>query len=277
MTARRVHVTRWGSWELVTAEPDPRLAGVVRSYTGYVGSEHVLRSREAASTNVPLLVELDSSFRLAWGTELDGATEHTGFLAGLTDSYVLTESTGTPRGVEAYLTPIGAHLLLGVPMHELANRAVGVDDILGRAGRELPERLHEAPGWEARFRILDTILAARLARAAPPPPDVTWAWDRLEETGGSVPVGALADELGWSPRRLIARFREHVGLPPKTVARIIRFERALRLLDGAHEVRWAELAFRAGYYDQPHLIRDFRAFAGLTPRELLGERPVAAA
>ena len=81
-----------------------------------------------------------------------------------------------------------------------------------------------------------------------------------------MPVGELARELGWSRKRLVARFREHVGLPPKAVAKLLRFERAREL---AGTMPWAELAFECGYYDQSHLINDFRAVTGRTPETFL--------
>lgn len=86
-------------------------------------------------------------------------------------------------------------------------------------------------------------------------------------------VGDLADELGWSRRHLVARFREQVGLPPKVLARVLRFQRSLRLRGADGRPRpWAEVALACGYYDQAHLNRDFRQFAGCTPTELLAAR-----
>jgi AraC-like DNA-binding protein len=72
--------------------------------------------------------------------------------------------------------------------------------------------------------------------------------------------------LGWSSRRLIEQFREHAGLPPKTVARLHRFGRVLKVLDGARGLNWAAIAGECGYYDQSHLVRDFVQFTGDSPR-----------
>ena len=79
----------------------------------------------------------------------------------------------------------------------------------------------------------------------------------------------LAAELGWSRRHLAARFRDEVGVSPKALARLLRFERALELL-GTRTL--ADIAYECGYYDQAHFNRDFRAFAGATPGELLARR-----
>jgi AraC-like DNA-binding protein len=158
-------------------------------------------------------------------------------------------------------------MLLGLPMREIARRVVDLGALVPGA---LVDRLADAPGWEARFDLLDAFLLARLERAAPPRPDVAFAWSRLVATHGAVDVGQLCAELGCSRRHLAARFGEEVGLGPKAVGRILRFRRVLALL-GTEEGRgrFADVAAAGGYADQPHLNRDFRALAGCTPSEYL--------
>ncbi|QBI21048.1 AraC family transcriptional regulator [Egibacter rhizosphaerae] len=85
-----------------------------------------------------------------------------------------------------------------------------------------------------------------------------------------MPVGELAAELGWSGRHLTRRFRQHVGLPPKRFARLVRFRRALALLEQADGPSPAEVALLAGYYDQAHLANEVRAMGGRTPAEIRG-------
>ncbi|HTZ62791.1 MAG TPA: helix-turn-helix transcriptional regulator [Solirubrobacteraceae bacterium] len=87
---------------------------------------------------------------------------------------------------------------------------------------------------------------------------------------GRLRVSDLTSELGCSRKHLAARFREHVGLPPKVYARMLRFRRATDLLSAGQSI--AETAAECGYYDQPHLDRDFREFAGTTPSAYLAER-----
>jgi transcriptional regulator GlxA family with amidase domain len=94
----------------------------------------------------------------------------------------------------------------------------------------------------------------------------------MRESRGRTAVGALATELGWSHRRLIARFREQVGMPPKTIGRLLRFENVSRALMARPEPPLAEVAFDCGYYDQAHLNRDFRDFAGMSPGAFLAAR-----
>jgi AraC-like DNA-binding protein len=189
------------------------------------------------------------------------------FAAGLTDRHEIIEQSGTIDCVDLKLTPLGAYTLLGSRMDELTGVSVDLTDLLGAPARRLTEQLAATTDWTARFDLLDAFLADRADRGRHPAPEVAWAWRRLTATAGLVPVGELAAEVGWSRRHLVARFREQVGLPPKTLARICRFSRLTGLVtDGA---RWAELAAECGYYDQAHMNRDFREFAGITPTEYL--------
>jgi AraC-like DNA-binding protein len=97
---------------------------------------------------------------------------------------------------------------------------------------------------------------------------VMWTWRRLVEAGGRVSIGTIVDEVGFSQKHMIAQFREEIGLSPKTLARILRFGRAIRIIKRGG-VRLADIAHDCGYYDQAHFSRDFHAFAGVTPTDLV--------
>ena len=275
MEAPRTSVARHRSevaaWEMVSAEAHPRLRAHVRRYIGYVESgRRPLCRREMPSADITVIISLGPSIDvLAGSKERAGFERHTSFVAGLTDAYAVTQHDGVQHGVEANLTPLGAFQFFGLPMSEVAHRVVGLEDVFGREAELLAERLDATPGWEARFELLDETIAARLAERLPASPDVAWAWSRLTETEGRLPIGALTEELGCSRRHLTARFREQVGMPPKLLARILRFDRAVRRLRVEGEPRLAEIARDCGYYDQAHFNRDFSRFAGSTPGEFL--------
>ena len=153
-------------------------------------------------------------------------------------------------------------------MCELANESVPIDAVLGRFGRDLVQRVGEAPDWPTRFALIDQALRARLAQAAPVDPGVAWSLGHIVASGGAAVIGDIADELGWSHRRLIARYRDTVGLPPKLVARIVRFERLTAHVGTNPDIEWASAANMCGYFDQAHLAREVRELAGITPTEL---------
>ena len=150
-------------------------------------------------------------------------------------------------------------------MNELSGQLTDLADVLGGAARRLAEQLREAPGWRQRFALMDQFLLRRMACGPRPSPQVGWAWRRLVTTGGTVPIGQVADEVGWSHKHLIVQFRRQAGLRPKTAARLIRFDRVWRHVDQRRPLDWGQVAADTGYADQAHLIRDFRQFTGITP------------
>jgi AraC-like DNA-binding protein len=265
------HDSALGRWEMASRDADPRLRGHVRGYVGYFEvTPGALRRREVPGADVTLIISFGPAIEV-----FDSARRgdrYTSFVTGLWDGPALTEHAGYQHGIEVNLTPLGAHRLLGLPMHHLANAVVHLDDVLGAEVARLAERLHEAPDWAARFDVLDAAFAARLADARPVSPGVAWAWGRLLATHGAVTVAALTGELGWSRRHLGAQFREQIGLPPKLLGRILRFDRVVALLRSHDPDRWAEVAHGCGYYDQSHFNRDFRQFAGATPSDFLASR-----
>ena len=256
------------SGELIARAPAGPLRGHVRSYYGFWEKTSApLRRREGPGVDVVLVLSFGNEWRI--GETFDPERplgRYTSFVAGLHETAVLTEHDGWSGGMQINIAPQTAHALFRLPMDTLAGRTVPLEAILGAEALQLVDRLADARGWDARFTLLDATLAERLAAARPPSPEVAWAWRRLAETHGSMRIAPLADELGWSRRRLVARFRDEIGLPPKTVARMHRFERAAQLLERGAGA--AETAFACGYYDQSHLINDFRAIAGVTPAAL---------
>jgi AraC-like DNA-binding protein len=246
--------------ELAKRPPHPALASHIRSVAGWFEDGAPVSRRELPGGRVVLVI--------SFGPQMDIDGRRFGsFVAGVHDAPTLTEHDGLGHGVEVYFTPLGARRFLGMPMRELTGRVVELEDLLGPKAHELAERLHEERGWPAWLALLERVVAGRVVEAEPPPVGLEWAWRRLLDTDGAVAIGALAQELGWSRRHLSAQFREHVGVPPKTLARLLRFERAAKLLRGPDAPDLGRLALDCGYYDQAHFNRDFRAFAGATPTE----------
>ena len=253
----------------VERAPSAAVLGKVSGYYGFRETTPTKMSRrEGPRRGVVLII----SFGEEW---LINGERFTSFAAGLHDRQVTTEHGGRSFGIHVDLAPPAAYMLFGLPMHLLAQRVVSLEDLLDEPS--LADRLHGAGGWNDRFRVLDEVIAKGLADARPPSAGVVWAWGRLLETDGTVAVGTLAEQLGWSRKRIVARFREEVGLPPKAVARLLRFDRARTLAERAQRPDWARIAVECGYYDQSHLINDFRAVTGRTPETFFQDRVAAAA
>ena len=220
--------------------------------------------REVPFPGVPLILNLGAPWQIE-DAGVDRSTRRLqSFVAGLSTAPAIVRGADAWACVELRLTPLGAHRLLGVPMSELANQTVELEQVLPQT-RELGERLREARRWSERFDLVDSFLTRRLADSRPTHPGIEWSWHHLYNTHGRAPIGGIAEALGWSHRRLIARFREQIGLTPKLLARVIRFDRAVTAIRASGVRGLAEIAFECGYSDQAHLNREFRELAGTSP------------
>jgi len=210
-----------------------------------------------ATTSIPLVVKtVDSRHRPA------------AFAMGAPGSFTVLEGACAPFHLEALLAPLGAYRPLGQPTAELGGRLLDLVEVLGADGRRLAEQLRDTSSWRQRLALVDRFLLERLERGPRPSPEVGWAWRRLVATGGAVPIGQLASEVGWSHKHLLAKFRRQVGLRPKTAARLIRFDGVWRRLDEDRPLDGGRVAAEVGYADQAHLAREFRQFTGTTPTAL---------
>ena len=257
-------------WEHVRAPAAPPLRGLVSGYSGFRDDAPASGTQpEPPGGRVPLIVDFGAGWHVATPASAYRPQRMGGFTGGMHDAVALVEAAGPARCVQADLSPLGARRLLGVPMRELTNRVVRLDELLGPEAGLLAERLACARGWPERFAIMDEALVRRLERAPAVSREIEWAWDQLEASAGATSIGTIGAELGWSRKRLIAAFREEIGLPPKTTARVLRFGALVnRLRTARTRVSWAMLAAECGYFDQSHLVRDVREFTGATPTEL---------
>jgi AraC-like DNA-binding protein len=259
------HEDEHDRWEFVFGDPDPRLRPYVVHYCGYDEETATFTRRiEAPGLRAPLIFNFGPQLAVRSPRDRDWRLLDDGLIAGMHDSYALVETGGRQSGLEIYLTPVGAGLVAGMPMRHLKDRTISLEECFGATTALIREQLLETPTWEERFAIVDAFLLARVAQAEPPPPSLAWALQRLHATKGAIEIGALTAELGCSRRYLIGIFNDHVGLPPKLFARILRFQHALELAD-ARAAGWAEIAQHCGYYDQAHMVRDFQQFTGNTP------------
>jgi AraC-like DNA-binding protein len=249
-------------WPRLAAAPQPRLRSLLsRGYVGFTEATTPRHPAVPATLSVSLVVKL-----------VDSAHRPPAFVMGPHDSARVLEGDCAPSYLEVLLAPLGAYTLLGRPMDELSGQTVDLVDVLGPDGRRLAEQLRETPSWRGRFTLLDQFLLRRLADGPRPAPEVASARERLLATGGAVPIGQLADEAGWSHRHLIARFRQQVGVRPKTAARLVRFDQVWqRLGQAGGRLDWGLVAAEVGYADHAHLVRDFRQFTGTTPTGFRGQ------
>jgi AraC-like DNA-binding protein len=254
--------------EAVAKRPSGPLSAVVGEHHGYRECGVApMRHLGLPSPWLTVIFTLHEPLHIA--QHVDPSQQPSSFdalVGGLHTSPAVVVHDGAQSGIQLALSPLGARALLGMPAGELASIDLHAVDVLGPLARELHERLAAAPDWPTRFALLDHYLGRRLDEARRPRREVCQAWRMLRSSRGTAPIGAIAREVGWSERHLAAQFRTEIGLTPKAVARVIRFDRARRMIRNRPGV---DVATRCGYFDQSHLVRDFVAFTGLSPTSWL--------
>ena len=264
------HASALGRWELATRRPAEALRPFAREYVGW--NEQVsspLCRRELPTEEAPLIINFGAPFRLFTPGGRRRHVDLTSFVTGAYDTWQLVESTGTSSGVQVNFTLLGIRLLVGRPIEDMKNRAFAPEEIFGEFARALTDRLYDATSWDARFECLDRALTARMRDPLDVPAGVRCAWRRLVASRGQSSIASIVQEVGWSQRHFIARFKHEIGVSPKVFARMLRFGRVVRAIRAGETTDLADLAVGSGYYDQSHLNRDVREFAGTTPGELL--------
>lgn len=188
---------------------------------------------------------------------------------GATSAPALVRLRGRMEGVTVRLRPGAAFAILGVPAGELEGSAVDLDTLWRGEGSRLLERMAGAQD-AARFALLNEALLRRLSEARDQGrQQASRAAALVAASNGRLTVKALAEAVGVGERRLQQLFHLHVGVSPRTWARLKRMEACLRQLRQRPRPDWARLAAEAGYYDQSHLTNEFRALCGVSPKAFL--------
>jgi len=216
-----------------------------------------------AHPSVTLLVDLSEGEGVVYETH--GRHERGSVVVGLLPGDLRAAGWGAGECLQIRLEPVAAAALFGASA-ELSGTVVALEDVWDRDAGQAEDRLRAAASWDERFTIAVEILGRRLGAHLPVDPEVAYTWRRTLTSRGRLRVDGLADEVGWSRKRLWSRFRSQLGITPKRAAQLVRFDHAAHLLAAGHAA--AGVATESGYVDQSHLHREVKTFAGLTPTAL---------
>lgn len=254
-------------WQIARVSAAPLLAGVVHGYSSWCeDTQSFTTRRELASTNGVFIVNLGSTLEIVDARgEVHRLGAGEGFVGGIARATSLSRSTGSMEGVHIHMSLAAIGRLFQLPLGELADRVVRLEDLAGGVGVSLALRLAEASDLHERWALLDSFLSRRFAYAADADRPMDYLLAHLAAGRG---VRQAADELGWSRKLLAQRFRNATGFLPREFSALARFERFAGLLQAEPQASLAELAIAAGYSDQPHLTRAVVRFADTTPAEL---------
>jgi len=272
--ARESRVDDVAGARLVAVRPWARSAGAVPQMFGYRMPPLPGVHRGLPSPYLTLVfslcgdlpIEVPAGIRsraVAYGIPVGGLHTRPVFLPPITDA----AGRHLPqRGIQLAVNPLAARAIFGMPAGELAGAVLELDEVVGRQGGELRERLTvDVAGAQALDQVrrwIDLRLAADTRR--PAAPELTRAWRLIVGSGGRLRVSDVAREVGWSRRHLTARLRAEVGLGAKDLARVSRFQRSRSMMVGSAR-SLADVAADCGYTDQSHLSNEWQEFAGCTP------------
>lgn len=192
-------------------------------------------------------------------------TQPLAIVAGQMRSSALIEPSGEVRLFGIRFHHAGAYPFFRFPLNELTGHIVPLEQVWGSAARSVEGRINDATNVHERVAIVETALINSLSRT-PQIDELAGAAARMITSHrGGLPVEGLAAALGQNPRRLERRFQQRIGVSPKFFSRIIRFQHLLNTVRNGAVADLLGTALAAGYYDQAHLIHEFKEFSGLTP------------
>lgn len=250
--------------EFASGVPHPRLRPFVGEYSGYrIGGGAPGVHVGLPSRSLTFIVAFDDPVDVDGG--LHQRDRYWAMLAGLHARPVLIRHDGRQHGVQVSVTPAGAAALFGVAAGALSHQVAHLGAVAPDVADELVERLTAARSWRGRWAVLDAVLLARLRPDEAMAPELAHAWSAMVRGHGAIGVGDLAASVGWSRPHLSRRFTAAFGMPPKVLSRVVRFERAQRMLRLPTRPSLASVAAVCGYADQAHMNRDFHEFAGSSP------------
>jgi AraC-like DNA-binding protein len=187
-------------------------------------------------------------------------------------SGVRTEPITIPSGTNAEMMVIAfkrgmAAPFFPFPMSEIKDSVADSDLVWGTDFRDIRERMLETNDIGLRFRMMENFLVSKFVSKMNVNPCVKFAIREMSERPDALNIARMNDQIGYSQKHFTEMFRKSVGVNPKSYLKIMRFQKAVRTIDGSNEIDWGTIAQDCGFYDQAHFINDFKHFSGFTPEQ----------
>lgn len=240
----------------------------LRAHIGYIGywthdGDLPHRSTALPRGAVTVVIELSGRDRVDFAAVGSSPLQvPAGFATGAGSTSYVTQIDPGRTVMTVHFLPAGARPFLAIPLGELQDRCVGIEELWGVAAVTLRGRLIEARSAAARFALVEDFLLSRMQIRDD---RLGGLLERLD-ADPSITVAEVCALTDLSPKRLTGLFSAEVGLTPKTYLRVRRLQAALRRLESG-TYTGADIAADLGYFDQAHFVRDFRSFAAITPSQ----------
>lgn len=194
-----------------------------------------------------------------------------GGVAGMMSTVIEVPFHRPVRTIAARFKPGAASYFFDTPLHELIDLHPALDDLWkDGVAQRFADALWSRPLSDLQaVAVIERLLLQRLRASRHQRGLAEAAVHAIEGSRGAIRIASLADALGVSRQHLASQFRARVGLPAKLFARVCRFQHASKLLREGPPRDLAALALELGYYDQPHMIHEFRELSGSTPQSFV--------
>ncbi len=256
---------------LKTYLPSAPLRRAIALFTYYRDYQpDYVATRMLPDGSVELIILLDDIERDFYRDARQRITGRRTLLTGAQQDFAFSEAAGNSVFAVKF-QPGGSYPFLHVPLLELRDAFVEADLVLGRDVLILREKLLAESRPDRMVALVEQFLLQRMTQS-PQQRSVAAAVHTLTHAQPSLTGSQLADRLGYSQKQLIHLFKQRLGVTPKTYQRLARFSRAIEASSQHAIVNWADIAHANGYYDQSHLIHDFKAIAGLLPEAYLHQK-----
>ena len=215
-----------------------------------------------------LVVHFGAPYREVGETRAQGRV----VFAGQLTRPLWLEATGASGVVGARFHPAAARAFLDMPMDRATDMRLDLTRLWPGEARALLREVDDSAKIEPRVHAVAQFVARRVTGSTPDEV-VTRCVAAFQQSGGTMPVQAAAEIAGIGRRQLERRFLDAVGVSPALFANVLRFRSVFDSIERDSARPWTDAAMAAGYFDQSHLIRDFRRFVGCTPTEFAAAHP----
>lgn len=229
------------------------------------------RERILPTGKIELIFNFGEPYRVLNRESLDpiaASTHH--WIAGFQTENFIIEATGNRSHMLGIrFRPGGAYPFFPFPISELNDQVITLNLLWGRLADELYERLLEIGDVPGRVYLLQTLLCQKLRHNLHGLDMVQHVAHHIAYANGQVNIKTLSDKIGVSQKHLSNQFKRMIGVSPKKLARLYKFQRVLEMIDPSRPVNWSQIAHHCHYYDQAHFNKDFYAFSGINPTQYL--------
>lgn len=259
--------------EYKTYIPDPSLAKQVKLYwsiESLVDDTPHERERIFPDGCIELIFNYSDHWR-KYDTDTEFHIQEPCFIHGQLKTYFELQATGKIGVFSARMHPAGLRPFVDFDIDTFTGNTLTIAQVWGKDGEILEKDMLGCATNEERIQVLEKFLLSKRQAMKVDNAPVEYCVDTMLKTVGNVSIDELAGELKIGKRQLERRFTATVGISPKLLARIIRFQNILQLIENEEFKSFTTVAYEGGFYDQAHFIKDFKDFTGLNPKQYFSE------